>query len=71
METLKNDGDKSMSTAQGYYERNFHKNIRALSIVEVSQLVYVSKLPRAVLASVADKVPAASYNKIMPRVSGP
>lgn len=71
MHAFKTDVDKSTSTAQSTYSKYFDKNMQILPAFIVGHFVCYNKPPGAVLASEADEVAAASYNKLMPPVTGP
>lgn len=60
MVALETDADKSLDTGQGRCKKEIEKNVRKLPTLKGSQLFYVSKPPRSVLACQADKFAAAS-----------
>lgn len=64
MEELTERADNSMSTMRSRYKRDSDVNVYTLRTFKVSQFVYVSRPPRAVLTSEASKVATVSNNRL-------
>lgn len=63
--------DRLIFMAQGRYKKDFDKNFWTFLTFKVGQLVFLNDLPCFLVASVANKIKAASYNKLLLQVCGP